>query len=308
MLILLFPVVALLLTMLYAYRSRLKEPRYLYALALSVLYSTVLYLSSGISPGIALFIAGIAVIGVDLIYSYSSHRVDFALGAAFLVISFLYWSALPQNSMPFIEAFAIGSLLALLLRFGYIQKVNRNDKKLERKRDLFQVLIGVIAIASFLLLPEYAYAIVFLLSFFGYAVSGLLINHKAAGFLRSMERKNSVLGAGAIYMAIGTMLILGSTPNRNFAAVGLIALLLCDAIATIFGIHGKHRLPYNKNKTLEGTVAYFVVLALAGSMFIGYYSLLFATVLALLESVPISVDDNISVPIMAILLYRLILL
>ena len=304
----LLPVAALLLVMLQSYRTRLRDSKYYFAIILSILYSVIIYFVTGITIGEYLFLMGVAVIGTNLIYSYASHRVDFSIGIIIALLGFVYWLTLPQTPLPFIELFAVGSLIGILLRFGYVQRVSHEDKKLEKERDIFQIVIGVIALAAFVLLVQYAYIAVFLLVLCGYVVSGLLLNHRATGFLRALERKGSVFGAGALYMAVGTMLILGSIPNRNYVIVSLVALLICDAVATIVGVHGRRKLPYNKGKTVEGTLAYFATLAIIGFPFVSYYSILFAAVLAVLEGAISSVDDNISIPIAAIILYRIILL
>jgi dolichol kinase len=303
----LIPVAALALTLLQAYRGGGRRlSNYAFAIALCVAYALVVMLSSGADLELTLCLMGIAVIGANLIYSYSQNRPDFAAGIVIVLISFAYWQTLLVGATAFIEAFAVGSFVALILKFGYYQKTKREDKKLEKRRDLFQIIIGAIALFAFLFVRQYAYAIVFLLAVVGYAASGLLLNYKAAGILRSMERTGSVFGAGAIYMAVGTMLILGSITSYDYAIVGLIALLICDAVATIVGVHGRRRLPYNKEKTVEGSIAYFAVLAVLGFSFISYYSIVFAAVLALLEGLIPSIDDNIVVPIATIVLYYII--
>lgn len=300
------PMVAVLLTALQFYRKPKPVSKCILAVSFCAFYAVVVALASGAPLNQSLFIMGAAVIGTNLIYSYSSHKADFLVGIAAIIFGFAYWSAQPLNIMPFMQAVAVGSLLAVILKFGYAQKTNRDDKRLERRRDVFQIGVGAVALLAFLLVPQYSYTIVFLLVLFGYAVSGLMLGSRAAGPLKALERKGTVFGAGAIYMAIGAMLILGSVPNYNYALVGLVALLICDAVATIVGVRGRHRLPYNKEKTMEGTLAYFIVLAVIGFAFISYYALLFAAVLALLESVIQSVDDNIAVPIAAIVLYYII--
>lgn len=301
------PVIAALLTVLQLCRKpRVQLSKYLLSILFCAAYAVVVMFSAGVALLDTLFIMGTAVVAANLIYSYSQHRVDFVIGLAAALAGLAYWLTQPFNVMPFIEAFAVGSLIAVVLKLGYAQKVRREDKRLEKRRDFFQIAMGAVVLLAFLLVPQHAYVLVFLLALLGYAVSALVLGGRLARPLKALERNGSAFGAGAIYMAVGTMLIIGSIPNYDYAVVALIALLICDAVATIVGVHGKHRLPYNREKTLEGALAYFVVLAVLGFPFISYYGLLFAAVLAALESVVQSVDDNIAVPIMAIVLYYII--
>lgn len=302
----LMPIAALLLTALEVYRQPKRLSKYALAIAFCVFYAIIVMLAAGAPADQALFVMGTAVVAVNMLYAYSSHKLDFLLGLIVTILGFAYWSMQPLNIMPFIQAFAVGSLLAVVLKLGYSQKVSRSDKRLEKRRDILQIAMGAVVLAVFFLLQGYAYQIVFLLALFGYAASTLLLDHRLARPLKGLERTGSAFGAGAIYMAVGTMLILGSVPNYYYAIVALSALLICDAVATIVGIHGTHKLPYNREKTMEGTLAYFVVLVAIGFPLISYYSIIFAAVLAALESVIQSVDDNIAIPIAAIVLYYVI--
>ncbi|MEM0124213.1 MAG: hypothetical protein QXF41_01550, partial [Candidatus Micrarchaeaceae archaeon] len=52
----------------------------------------------------------------------------------------------------------------------------------------------------------------------------------------------------------------------------------------------------NKGKTVGGTLAFFVVLSALGYIAVGYYALVVSLVCALVESAPVRIDDNFSVP------------
>ncbi len=299
--------IATVFTLLQAYRRPKQPGMYVFSLILSILYGAVVMFSSGIALLAALPLASLAVIAVNMLYSYSNHRYDFLSAVAVAIISMAYLFFQSANMVPFIEAFAVGSLVALVLKFGYYQKSNREDKRLEKRRDAFQLAIGTISILAFVLAKPYAYILVFLFVMIGYTMAGSMLSHKVVtGFLKSMERSGAVFGAGAIYMAVGTLLILGSITDYNYLLLGLVALLICDAVATIVGVHGKNKLPYNRNKTIEGTLAYFVILAVFGYFLASYYGILLAMVLALLESALETIDDNIAIPIATIIFYYLV--
>lgn len=301
-----FAIAAIVLAIVQMYGHRSDAIKHIGAIILSIIYIMIVIFHFGIGIAEASFLLGVAILGTDLVYSYAAHKTYFGIGIVVVVLALAY--AMTQNLaiQPFIEAFAVASFVALLLRFGYSQKVQRSDKKLEKRRDIVQILLGVIAIGAFVLIRQYAYVAVFLLVLLGYAVSSFAAHGKSRGFLKSIEREGSIFGAGAVYMAVGTMLILGSIPSYDFAILSLVALLICDAIATIIGVHGRHKLPYNKEKTIEGTVAYFIALSVIGFFFVSYYSIIFAVVLAILESAVQSVDDNIAVPVGSIIIYYLL--
>ncbi len=301
----LLPAIAAVLTALQLYRRPSKPRMYVFSLFLSIIYALVVMFSSELPLAGIIPLMALAIIGTNMIFSYARHRVDFLIGASSALGGIAYLSMQATTQMA-IEAFAVGSFVALVLNFGYYQKVSKENKKLEKQRDLFQILIGVVAILSFVLVQQYAYLAVFALVMTGYIIGGALSLYRPFRFLSSIERVGSVFGAGAIYMAVGTLLILGSIGDYNYILLSLVALLICDAIATIIGVHGRHSLPYNRNKTVEGTLAYFVVLGVVGFTLVSYYGLLFAAVLALLESALETIDDNIAVPIAAIVLYFII--
>ncbi len=297
------PAFALIITALQAYRRPRQPGAYAFSVVLCLLYAGVVMVSSQETLAAVIPVMSLAVIAANTIFSYSNHRADFLASTGIVIAAMLYLFALGTDLVPFIEAFAVGSLVALVLKYGYYQKANREDKKLEKRRDFFQIIIGMVSILVFVLAKPYAYILVFLFVMIGYTIAGFGTNHRAAGFLKSMERTGSVFGAGAIYMAVGTLLILGSITDYNYLLLALVALLICDAVATIVGVHGRHRLPYNKKKTLEGSLAYFAVLSIVGFMLASYYGIIFAAVLALLEGALDTVDDNIAVPLAAIAMY-----
>lgn len=107
---------------------------------------------------------------------------------------------------------------------------------------------------------------------------------------------------GALLFFVGSMasLILFKN-NLNIVSASIIILAMGDSVSTLIGKKfGKHKIPYNKMKSIEGSFSGFVFALLGAQIFvkfpiaiIGAFSAMFA------ESLPISIDDNISIPIIS---------
>ena len=70
-------------------------------------------------------------------------------------------------------------------------------------------------------------------------------------------------GEGPLYNALGILFALGLLRNDPLGAVAVILMFgLGEGFATYTGTtYGKHKLPWNKNKTVEGTLGF-----MAGAM------------------------------------------
>ncbi|KAJ6828682.1 putative phytol kinase 2, chloroplastic [Iris pallida] len=109
-----------------------------------------------------------------------------------------------------------------------------------------------------------------------------------------------------------------------FAVAAISNLCAGDGIADIVGRRiGKKRLPYNPNKSLEGSIAMAIAGFIASIMYMHYYStfgymeeslgmsgrfLLVSLVASFVESLPISseLDDNLTVPLTSLLVGGLV--
>jgi dolichol kinase len=106
-----------------------------------------------------------------------------------------------------------------------------------------------------------------------------------------------------IYFAAGValpLLLFGTILNLPYiATASVIAFLIGDAFSTIGGIFfGRHHYPFNPQKTIEGTligfsVAFFVLLLIVTPLF----AFLVAFIAAIIELLPIRLDDNLAVPL-----------
>ena len=181
----------------------------------------------------------------------------------------------------------------------------------ETSRQIFHAGLGI-ALIIFLLYFGRIYT-VYILSgalFFGF----LLINLSTRGIkiplishlLTFFERKNARLpGYGSAWYVVGLLICCLLIPNTAQIAAAILVLALGDAAATLLGAKGKLPLPYNSKKSLEGTTAFFLF-SLPSFIFIGWYAIPLALFATLVESLPWSIDDNLTIPIACSLFFYLI--
>jgi dolichol kinase/phosphoserine phosphatase len=104
--------------------------------------------------------------------------------------------------------------------------------------------------------------------------------------------------AAPLYFAIGILLTLLLFPAPlNGAAIAIFTL--GDSTASLFGgLISKKPLPFNKGKTVEGSLAGFFFAFLAGTFFVSpVLALIGAAVAMAIESLPLPVNDNILIPL-----------
>jgi len=114
--------------------------------------------------------------------------------------------------------------------------------------------------------------------------------------------------AAPLYFAIGILITLLLFPAPvNSAAIAIFAL--GDSAASLFGGPlSKKPLPFNKGKTLEGSIAGFFFAFLVGSLFVSpALALIGAAVAMIIECLPLPVNDNILIPLCTGLVLMLIL-
>lgn len=103
-----------------------------------------------------------------------------------------------------------------------------------------------------------------------------------------------------LFFALGVIVALTLyPPQMGFAAITV--LTLGDGTARLVGKKlGKRVLPYNKTKKIEGTVAGILLSAVASLLFVSPSQALAASILSLLvETLPLPVDDNLLIPLVA---------
>ncbi len=104
----------------------------------------------------------------------------------------------------------------------------------------------------------------------------------------------------SLYANLSLFLVFLLFDQRTFIGSTLV-LSLGDGFSTLIGYYfGKVRLPYNEKKTLEGSLSFLLSSFLAlNFLYPTDLALLCSLICALVESLPLKVDDNFSVPLVA---------
>jgi dolichol kinase len=177
----------------------------------------------------------------------------------------------------------------------------------ETGRQLFHLALGIVAV---LLLLHFGRGFMIALVFFTIIIGTLLMNIRLQGgriaviswFEERFERSDAFLpGWGSACYAAGVLILLTFLTDINAIAASIVVLALSDALSTIIGRKGRIRLPYNRNKTLEGSVAFFVS-SLAAWYFVGPTAIPLAVVATIVESLP-GLEDNLTIPIACTLFF-----
>jgi dolichol kinase len=116
--------------------------------------------------------------------------------------------------------------------------------------------------------------------------------------LSLFERRGANHFEGAIWYSAGLLLPLSILPYPEQAAAAVFILAVGDSASTLFGLHGKRKLPYNPKKTMLGTFAFFVFSSISVAI-AGWMALVASAVCALVESLELGIDDNITVSLAA---------
>mgnify|MGYP005619930717 CR=1 FL=1 len=130
-----------------------------------------------------------------------------------------------------------------------------------------------------------------------------LITWKAANKTELYEFATS-----PIFFALGIALALLVFPEPiSYAAIAV--LTLGDGGAHVFGMKfGKHPLPSNRGKSVEGTIAGFVCAFLGAVLFVHpLFALVAASVGMLIEGLPNPLNDNLMLPLVSGLVLVLIM-
>lgn len=172
----------------------------------------------------------------------------------------------------------------------------------ELKRQIFHIVLGIVTLSVLLLFGRgFMVAAVF----FTIIIGSLLINARLLGkkiilvewFEKNFERPDVMFpGWGSACYAAGALIALTFLSDIGSIAAIIFILGIGDGIATVIGKKGRVKLPYNKNKTLEGTIAFFFA-SLPAYYFVGPLVIPLAIAGALVESIDFKIDDNLMIPI-----------
>jgi dolichol kinase/phosphoserine phosphatase len=111
-----------------------------------------------------------------------------------------------------------------------------------------------------------------------------------------------------VYYAVGILLALLIFPApANYAAIAIFTL--GDSMASLIGsCYGTISLPFNKDKSLQGSLAGFIFAFLAGAVFISpWFALIGAVIAMFVEYLPLPINDNLLIPIFTGLILTLLI-
>jgi dolichol kinase/phosphoserine phosphatase len=165
-------------------------------------------------------------------------------------------------------------------------------------------LVGVPIVAAFIVVVLSLYAVSEYLRTEGIRMP--LINRITRNAASENELYQVVLAP--IYFALGILLTLLVFPYpANAAAIAMFAL--GDSAASIFGRNfARTSLPFNKDKSLEGSFAGFIFAFLAGLVFISpLYAAAGALIAIFIEYLPLPINDNLLIPLVTGLALTLLL-
>ncbi len=172
----------------------------------------------------------------------------------------------------------------------------------ELNRQLFHIVLGLalLIVLFYFGRPKTIYFLSAIL-FVGFFLINLVVRKIkvpiATWFVETFERKDAFLpGYGSAWYVVGLLISCILIHDVSQLAAAIVVFAFGDAASTIFGSRGKNPLPYNPKKTVEGTAA-FILFSLTSFIFIGAYAIPLALFAALAESLPIRVDDNLTIPL-----------
>ena len=122
-----------------------------------------------------------------------------------------------------------------------------------------------------------------------------VLSYITSSCVRSSERRRFAFAP--VTLALGVVLSLVLFPT--LVACVTIAILACaDSMATIVGkFCGKIRIPYNHNKSIEGSAAFFITAFICAAIYLPLKTALIVSLVScIIESLPVT-HDNITIPL-----------
>ncbi len=258
----------------------------------------ILFLLEGASGGalIQLILGMLIFNGMIPTYGTDINFVYIIFGIGYILLEWLL-------GLSFIAQAMLFGMLSEVMMMTSVKERHAN-RAIEVRRDMLQALFGCLFIAAFYFFSA-ATADVLVLSMIMLGV--FLLNYAKtmhrrtfSEFIYNLERRNTALGHGALWLAMGTLIAI-SFLAKPYIMVVFAALFIGDSMATIIGVTYKSKkLPYNKSKSMAGTVAYFLSTFVVSYIFIGWVALPVAILAAFVESIPWKLDDNFSVSIVLV--------
>ncbi len=241
--------------------------------------------------------------------------VPFFIDLGFILYSLLL-HALPLKYLLF--SISIAVLLSMFLdkNMESYARTNNDKKgkniKKEFYRDYFQIGTGVITILVFIYFGTNGKVIILFTILLIYLFGNILYLHrdnKITYLVYKMERDETKLGLGSMYLASGFMLVLALINSLSLILLSAFILMIGDSLATIFGMKIRSKkLFYNKKKSMAGFAFMLIPSAIFGVFFlVYYYSIIYSLIGTVSESLSNKIaDDNIAIPVSIVLIHFII--
>jgi len=121
--------------------------------------------------------------------------------------------------------------------------------------------------------------------------------------LDNFERPHALPAYGAFWYGLGVLLLMSFTNNLSYLCASIAILAVGDGASTLAGRNGTARIFYNRKKTLEGSIAFFITGSFASYFFIGLSGVLLSFICSIAESIDWGVDDNFIIPLTCLVFY-----
>jgi dolichol kinase len=242
------------------------------------------------------------------VFFYFPFAVDFIL----IVVS-IFGKFVPVRFV--FAAISISILLSMFLdknmkKYDVVNNERKGkDIKRETHRDYFQISTGIITLIIFAMDGIKGRMLILLAVLLIYLAGNILyLNNKSrlANIVYTMEREDTKLGLGSMYLAAGFLLILAFIRSLPLIYISAFMIMIGDSLATIIGMKIKSRkLFYNRKKSIAGFLAMLIPSFAFGTVFfLYYYSAVYALGGTFAESISNKIaDDNITIPISIVVLH-----
>jgi dolichol kinase len=201
----------------------------------------------------------------------------------------------------------LGYAIAEAIVFRQKKAIDRIDERARKAAHIISNLsaclliwtLGIQTTSYFVLLGTCIGILLMHLTIIGIKIPGIEV------WLKNVGREGEIPGEGALYNALGIIFAIGMLRDNSAAAISVILILaLGDGFATYVGTnYGRHKLPWNRSKSFEGTMG-FAAGAICALFAMPIPATILIVVLAtIIESLPLKVNDNITLPVVSSLLY-----
>lgn len=189
--------------------------------------------------------------------------------------------------------------------------IGSEERKREIDRQLLHIAVGLVSIILLLFIGRTkVIAVFFTTLLIGTYLVHLRMRRKRIGlvdwFEKKFERKDVRFpGYGSVWYTVGVLFAATFLHPPLYIAATIFILSIGDGCSTIIGQYGRIALPYNKKKTLEGSLA-FLIFSLMSYFMIGWMAIPLAVVATIVESLSLKLDDNITIPVTCVAFFLLV--